>query len=156
SCDFHRARGCELRRQSAMESGSGRSRIQSSHLRRGPKMNASSTSSTSVRLVSVVLPSVVILFTSQQVAASCPPRSSEWELQGTSHAQGVGSSEARLGDVNGDSFDDLIVGAPGFNVNQGIALAFLGSANGLATTAFWTVLGEASSSFGQQVALAGD
>ena len=71
------------------------------------------------------------LLPTESTSASCPPRSAQWILQGTSHADGVGLSEARLGNVNNDSFGDVILGASGFNGNQGMAQIFLGSANGL-------------------------
>lgn len=107
-------------------------------------------------LALAVLCAVLLLLPSEQASASCTPHLAAWELQGTHHADSVGVSEARLDDVNNDSFADFIVGASGFNGNQGAVGIFLGSANGLATTPFWTVLGDGFGGFGQRIALAGD
>jgi hypothetical protein len=71
-----------------------------------------------------------------------------------------GSSVATAGDVNGDGFSDVIVGAPSFNGGQseeGRAFTYHGSAAGLSTTAAWTVEGDQGDSFfGFSVATAGD
>ena len=48
-----------------------------------------------------------------------------------------GSSAVALGDVNGDGFSDVIVGAFNYDngeVNEGRAFVYHGSASGLATT----------------------
>lgn len=108
------------------------------------------------KLAGVLLALAGLLCPAQQVSALCPPRSAQWDFLGASHADSVGFSEAGVKDVNGDSFDDFLVSASGFNLNQGKVHLFLGSVNGLGTTPFWTVLGEGSSAFGQKVALAGD
>jgi hypothetical protein len=62
-----------------------------------------------------------------------------------------GRSVASAGDVNGDGFGDLIVGANG----AGAAYVYLGSASGLGAAA-WTPPGPAGSNFGWSVASAGD
>ncbi|KAB3542701.1 MAG: hypothetical protein C5617_008865, partial [ANME-2 cluster archaeon] len=69
-------------------------------------------------------------------------------------------SVASSGDVDGDGYDDVIVGAhyndDGGN-NAGKSYVYLGSASGLSTTASWTATGEAAGDYlGSTVASAGD
>jgi hypothetical protein len=49
-------------------------------------------------------------------------------------AGAFGNSVASAGDVNGDGFADVVVGAPGVAMNSGRAYVYLGSANGLSAT----------------------
>ncbi|MEZ4824318.1 MAG: integrin alpha [Ignavibacteria bacterium] len=54
---------------------------------------------------------------------------------------GVGFSVATAGDVNGDGYSDVIVGAPKYDngeTDEGQAFVFHGSATGLSSTANWT------------------
>ncbi|MBI5363451.1 MAG: VCBS repeat-containing protein [Planctomycetes bacterium] len=71
-----------------------------------------------------------------------------------------GSSAASAGDVNGDGFDDLIVGAPFYTsagAQTGAAFLYLGSAAGLGATPAAALLGgTANGRFGSSVASAGD
>ncbi|MCI0347680.1 MAG: integrin alpha, partial [Chloroflexi bacterium] len=71
-----------------------------------------------------------------------------------------GSAVAGAGDLNGDGYDDVLVGAPLFDngqTNEGRAYAYAGSPSGLSTTAAWTEEPDGQgSSFGQAVASAGD
>jgi hypothetical protein len=71
-----------------------------------------------------------------------------------------GWSVASAGDVNGDGFDDVLVGAPDFTDDQdeeGRAYLYLGGASGLATSPTWTVDGNAEEvRLGMSVASAGD
>lgn len=65
------------------------------------------------------------------------------------------------GDVNGDGFSDVIVGAPDYDTGQplraGRALLYLGSATGLGTTSSWTADGRTQDErFGAAVASAGN
>ena len=73
---------------------------------------------------------------------------------------GFGASAGTAGDVNGDGYSDVIVGAPSHDngqTNEGRALVYLGSATGLATTPAWTAESEqANARFGFSVATAGD
>ncbi len=75
-----------------------------------------------------------------------------------------GQSVASAGDVNGDGFDDVVVGAPNYDLGQideGAAFVFLGGPNGIASgtpaTASAVVhADQASASLGHGVASAGD
>lgn len=64
------------------------------------------------------------------------------------------------GDVNGDGYSDVIVGAPGFDngqSNEGAAYVYHGSASGLGATAAWFREGnQIDAGFGHAVATAGD
>jgi hypothetical protein len=71
-----------------------------------------------------------------------------------------GASVATAGDVNGDGFDDVIIGAPAYDngeTNEGRAFVYHGSASGLSSTPAWTAESdEVQSEFGFSVAMAGD
>ena len=61
------------------------------------------------------------------------------------------------GDVNGDGYGDLVVGAPMYMGSVGRAYVYLGSPTGLVTTAATVLTGPAAgSSFGSAVSAAGD
>ena len=78
-------------------------------------------------------------------------------LTGEAGSSQFGISVASAGDVNGDGYADLVVGAAGHNGNQGRAYLYLGSGSGLSATPALTLTGEAGSSqFGISVASAGD
>ena len=72
-----------------------------------------------------------------------------------------GAAVASAGDVNGDGFSDVIVGAPGFetaNLGAGKAYLYLGGPGGLSTAYSWASSGEdlEYAVFGLSVASAGD
>jgi RHS repeat-associated protein len=83
-----------------------------------------------------------------------------WTQESNQAGALFGFSASTAGDVNGDGFSDVIVGAPNFDttlVDAGRAYVFLGSASGLAASAAWVASGEqAGELFGSSVASAGD
>ena len=70
----------------------------------------------------------------------------------------VGHAVAGAGDVNGDGYDDVIIGAPFFNADEGRVYVYLGSSSGLGpngtpANADWVVSGgQADAWFGYSVA----
>ncbi|MFA5772609.1 MAG: FG-GAP-like repeat-containing protein [Thermoplasmata archaeon] len=82
---------------------------------------------------------------------------------GSSNAQ-LGYSIADAGDVNGDGYNDIIVGAPGANSGQGVAYLYLGASWGsdvsIKTTpvifSAYSIYAPPTSGFGTSVASAGD
>jgi hypothetical protein len=80
-----------------------------------------------------------------------------WSEVGETNADQFGYSVASAGDVDGDGYADLGVGAPNHNSNTGKAYVYHGSAGGLSLTVNWSAVGEATNNiFGLSVALAGD
>jgi hypothetical protein len=80
-----------------------------------------------------------------------------WSAEGEATSNHFGTSVATAGDVNGDGYSDVIVGARGFTTNTGKAYLYPGGAGGLAAASSWTATGEATSNyFGYSVATAGD
>ncbi len=80
-------------------------------------------------------------------------------LTGPDGAKGqFGSVAGSAGDVNGDGYADVIVGAPGASTNLGRAYVYLGSAAGLGTIPQSLLVGATTgpASFGASVASAGD
>src|SRR4029453_7455767 len=68
-----------------------------------------------------------------------------WKAEGDRASSSYGSSVATAGDVNGDGFDDVIVGAPFWRNgerDEGSAFLYLGSPGGPATTPVWVVEGD--------------
>ena len=67
---------------------------------------------------------------------------------------------ATAGDINGDGFSDVIIGAHEFDnpsTGEGAAFVYLGSATGMGTTPGWTDEGnQANANFGNSVSTAGD
>ncbi|MEW6407174.1 MAG: FG-GAP-like repeat-containing protein [Patescibacteria group bacterium] len=82
-----------------------------------------------------------------------------WSSSGDDQASALyGFTTATAGDVNGDGYDDVIVGAQGYNSNTGKVYLYLGSANGVSTEADWTSTGDNTTgdNYGVRVAGAGD
>jgi hypothetical protein len=86
--------------------------------------------------------------------------SSAWTAGSNQDTALFGTSVSTAGDVNGDGYSDVIVGARFYDngeSNEGRAYVYLGSASGLATTAAWTAESDqAHSYFGYAVSTAGD
>ena len=85
--------------------------------------------------------------------------SAAWTAEGDQADAFFGASVAAAGDVNGDGYGDVIVGAPGYDqsAEEGCAMVYLGSAAGLSAAPAWMVKGEqANARFGASVAAAGD
>jgi hypothetical protein len=88
-------------------------------------------------------------------SASGLSTTASWTATGEAAYDYFGSSVASAGDVNGDGYDDVVVGA--YGNNAGKAYLYLGSASGLSAILLWTVTGEAAYDyFGASVASAGD
>jgi len=76
-------------------------------------------------------------------------------VTGEASANYFGASVSSAGDVNGDGYSDVIVGAPSYSSNTGRAYIYYGGVimNNVADV---TMTGEASTSFGQSVSGSGD
>ncbi|MBZ0268671.1 integrin alpha, partial [bacterium] len=83
-----------------------------------------------------------------------------WTLDGTQDNEALGWSVAGAGDVNGDGYADVIVGAffhDGALDDEGAAWIYPGSATGVESTPIWFARGgQAGATFGWSVAGAGD
>ncbi|HUR44779.1 MAG TPA: FG-GAP-like repeat-containing protein [Candidatus Saccharimonadales bacterium] len=83
-----------------------------------------------------------------------------WVVYGGRANAAFASSVCGVGDVNGDGFNDVLIGATGFDTkgkDTGRALLFLGSSKGLQTNAVWWVDGFAPETrFGRGLSKAGD
>jgi hypothetical protein len=83
-----------------------------------------------------------------------------WTASGSQNAVRLGNSVSTAGDVNGDGYSDVVVGAytdPTDGIGRGRAFVYLGSAGGLSTSPVWTGSGdENQANFGSSVATAGD
>ncbi|MEW5986635.1 MAG: integrin alpha [Chloroflexota bacterium] len=89
-----------------------------------------------------------------------------WTAEGDQEWSGFGFSVATAGNVNGDGYDDVIVGAYAYDngqIDEGRAYVYYGSAGGLSPTANWTAEGDQHGGpfglcvcFGYSVSTAGD
>ena len=77
-------------------------------------------------------------------------------LTGVAAGDHFGYSVAPAGDVNGDGYADVVIGARGYNSNTGRAYVYLGGASGLAATAATTLTGDGRRTTRHSVAPAGD
>ena len=88
------------------------------------------------------------------------PTTPAWTIEGSQGGAYLGMSVGTAGDVNGDGFADVVVGAPGFDgvqLDGGQALVHLGSTTGLGLSPAWTAEGvQFGEYFGGSVGTAGD
>src|SRR2546425_2567101 len=91
--------------------------------------------STMQRISVVILFLPLLLVSVLDDAAAGIPTSPSWLTRGDQPADEYGWSVASAGDVNGDGYADVVVGAPFYNVGQqydiGRAYLYLGSPSGL-------------------------
>jgi hypothetical protein len=93
-------------------------------------------------------------------SASGLSSAASWVADGGQAGATFGTAVGDAGDVNGDGYGDVLVGATAYDGDQtdeGAAFLFLGSEAGLAAIAAWTAEGDqAGSAFGWTVGSAGD
>ncbi len=93
-------------------------------------------------------------------SAGGPSIAPDWTAESNQDGASFGISVSGAGDVNGDGFDDVIVGAFGFNNGQpgeGRAFLYLGSAGGLSLAPNWTAESDqGGAEFGFSVSGSGD
>ena len=93
-------------------------------------------------------------------SAAGPAAIPAWSVSSFNTSVQFGYSVSSAGDVNGDGYGDIIVGAVGYDVggvNAGAAFVYFGSATGPSTVANWSAQSnQASAQFGNSVSSAGD
>lgn len=101
-----------------------------------------------------------MIFATVLAAFSLPAGAAPWVGEAGQIGAQYGVSAANAGDVNGDGFDDLIVGAAQFSNGEdreGRAFIYFGGPNGLAASPGWTAeIDQQTAEFGISVAGAGD
>ncbi|MCB9683784.1 MAG: FG-GAP repeat protein [Alphaproteobacteria bacterium] len=95
-----------------------------------------------------------LLYLGSPTGLSNPP---VWLVEGTERYLHLGSAVSSAGDVNGDGYDDVLVGSPQSDGYAGLVRLYLGSAAGLSTVASWTGAGDVPDRlFGNSLDSAGD
>ena len=83
-----------------------------------------------------------------------------WTVEGNQARANLGTSVGTAGDVNGDDYADVIIGAWGYNnseFDEGAAFVYQGSSTGLSLNPSWQVEGDqAGATLGISVGTAGD
>jgi hypothetical protein len=86
--------------------------------------------------------------------------SADWSAESNQAGANFGNSVSSAGDVNGDGYSDVIVGALGYDngqSNEGRAFVYHGSPTGLSDSANWTSESDqVTAYFGRSVSSAGD
>jgi hypothetical protein len=84
----------------------------------------------------------------------------DWTAESDQAEANFGSSVSTAGDVNGDGYSDVIIGAPWYDnghPEEGIVYVYYGSLSGLSQTPDWTAESDqAQAYFGTSVSIAGD
>ena len=93
-------------------------------------------------------------------SASGLSTTANWTAEGTQPAAYFGNSVSAAGDVNGDGYGDILVGAYGderYQTADSTAYAYYGSPSGLSPTPNWVVVGDRRDTrFAFSVSTAGD
>jgi len=93
-------------------------------------------------------------------SVSGPSPTSDWMAEGDQAGAYFGHSVGTAGDVNGDGYSDVLIGALMYDHGQidvGRAFAYYGSAAGLSTAPDWTAAGDQGTAwFGYTAGTAGD
>jgi hypothetical protein len=85
------------------------------------------------------------------------PASANWVGGGNASFPQFGHSVSTAGDVDGDGYADIVVGANNYSSGEGAAYVFRGGASGLSASPYWSRTGgQASANFGSSVTFAGD
>ncbi len=86
------------------------------------------------------------------------PPTPDWTETGENASEWFGVSVTTAGDVNGDGYSDILIGAPAYpnGLWQGKVYLHLGSSSGLSPAPDWTIVGENAGDALGRVSLAGD
>ena len=94
------------------------------------------------------------------LGATGTPANADWSAEGNQATADFGRAVGTAGDLNGDGFAEIVVGADlydGGQANEGKAFVYKGTGTGPETIAFWTAeSNQANAGFGRSVGTAGD
>ncbi len=92
-------------------------------------------------------------------SASGLAQNAAWSFEDDQAGAHLGEAVGTAGDLNGDGYADIVVGAPDRDaqyVDHGRVLVFHGSASGLPASPVWSVDGASARNLGESVGTAGD